>query len=78
MTLLRFSPLPLLLALVLFAALAAPVGAAEPKPRTPPRTLTAEWFKGVNIGRPSNRTTVVRITAVAMALALFIMFRSKH
>jgi hypothetical protein len=40
--------------------------------------MYGEWFEGVNLGRPSNRRTVVRIAAIGMALALVIMFRSKH
>ena len=71
----KLSLLHFLLVVLLLAGLARPARASAPSPSSP---LYAEWLENVNIGRPSNRTTVVRIAALGMALALFIMFRSKH
>lgn len=50
--------------------------AAAPQPRSSP--LFAEWLENISVGRPSNRTTVIRIAALGMALALFIMYYKKH
>jgi hypothetical protein len=75
---------PLLLLLTLTVELAVPPRAIAHaiKPRRNATTTAGpvfgEWLEGVNLGRPSDRRTVVRVAAIGMALALFIMFRSKH
>jgi hypothetical protein len=73
----------LLLSLVLLLGLTKPVAAASWAPHesrrvTAARPLLGEWFEGVKVGGTTSRRSVVRITALCMALALFIMYRSKH
>jgi len=43
-----------------------------------PPTVYAEWFDFVPVNSRPTRTTVIRITALAMVFALFIMYRTKH
>jgi hypothetical protein len=66
----------LLLAIFLCLALSADAPAAPPSPRlAAPQAAWFEWMP--DMGRPT-RTSVIRIAAVGMALALFIMYRNKH
>jgi hypothetical protein len=67
----------LLLALGLSTNLAAAPSHAVP-PSSQPAMVHAEWFDFVPVNSRPSRTTVVRVTALAMAFALFIMLRSKH
>jgi hypothetical protein len=76
MTQLRFSLPRLVLVLILFFGLTPNIPASSSQPHSSP--VFAEWLSNVNIGRPSNRTTVIRIAALGMALALFIMYYKKH
>jgi hypothetical protein len=74
--------LPLLVVLLLAVIVTDPARAAATESRRPASTTSGpvfgEWLEGVSIGRPSDRRTVVRIAALGMALAMFIMFRNKH
>jgi hypothetical protein len=74
----RLSLPRLVLVLMLFLGLTMNLSAAPASPRQHSEPVFAEWLSGVNVGRPSNRTTVVRIAGMAMALALFIMYYKKH
>ena len=74
----------LILLLTLFVAIGSPssarAGSIEVS-HTPSARVTpvfGEWFESINLNGTSNRRTVVRVAALGMALALFIMFRSKH
>ena len=74
-----FSLSRLVLALVLLAALTAGLSAAAVPADRPVVAAGAVPAKFLDTSRVStNRTTVVRIAAVGMALALMIMYRSKH
>jgi hypothetical protein len=75
MTRLQSSFSRLVLILILMLGL-TPTLPAAPQPAVSP--VYAEWLSNVNVGRPSNRTTVIRIAALGMALALFIMYYKKH
>ncbi len=70
--------LSLLLVLLLFLGWTANLPASPDSQRQQSGPVFAEWLEGVNVGRPSNRTTVVRIAGCAMALGLFIMYYKKH
>ena len=68
----------LLLAIFLCLALSADAAAAPGPARPRLAAPQAAWFEFMpDMGRPT-RTSVIRIAAVGMALALFIMYRNKH
>jgi hypothetical protein len=76
-----FSPLCLILVLVLFLAFSASLSASplstdsQSQPASQGYTVCLGFsFSGVS----TNRTTVVRLAALGMFLALVIMYRSKH
>jgi hypothetical protein len=71
----QLSPFCLVLALVLILALTANV-VASPGPVDSPLPQTQDSAPLLAI--TANRANVVRIAALGMALALFIMYRSKH
>lgn len=76
--------LSLILFLGLFVAIGSPASARASSSEvrhTSSAQVTpvfGEWFESINLNGTSNRRTVVRVAALGMALALFIMFRSKH
>jgi len=68
----------LFLALLLLFALTADVSASPSPARSHLVAPQAAWFDFMpETGRPT-RTTVIRVAAVGMVLALFIMYRNKH
>jgi hypothetical protein len=71
----QFSPLCLVIVIVLFLLLTAPLGAA-PVPVDSP--VSPNPASSPLLAINANRTNVVRIAALGMALALFIMYRTKH
>ena len=68
----------LFLAILLLFAFTADSPASPPPARSRLVAPRAGWFDFVpDVGRPT-RTTVIRVAAVGMVLALFIMYRNKH